>query len=166
MYALTVTSRKQLERASLRAQAEKLKMEEVVFGIYKVWGSTGKLYLVGIEPAATGGYDVCCTCPTQNTFCKHVSTVMPHYLMKKQEMEPDLTRCKCGNSGFSFFNNHWHCINCIRDMEARQAVTCKDCGGPATGGEGRCIECECAKDSADLFGAPIPIRSSRVKEAW
>jgi hypothetical protein len=89
MYALTVTSRKQLERATLRAQAEKLRMEEVVFGIYKVWGSTGNLYLIGIEPAIDGGYDVCCTCPTQNTFCKHVSTVMPHYQMREKDMLTD-----------------------------------------------------------------------------
>jgi hypothetical protein len=85
MYQLTLKTRKQLERATLRAQAEKLKMEEVTFGIYKVWGSTGNLYLLGIEPAKDGGYDVCCTCKTQNTFCKHLSTVMPHYLMKEKE---------------------------------------------------------------------------------
>jgi uncharacterized Zn finger protein len=87
MYELTLTSRKQLERATLRAQAEKPRIEEVVFGIYKVTGSSGNLYLVGIEPAKCGeGYDVCCSCPTQKTFCKHVASVMPHYLLREKEM--------------------------------------------------------------------------------
>jgi hypothetical protein len=35
MYQLTLKTRKQLERATLRAQAEKLKMEEVTFGFTK-----------------------------------------------------------------------------------------------------------------------------------
>jgi uncharacterized Zn finger protein len=87
MYELTLKSRKQLERATLRAQAEKLHIEEVSFGIYKVNGSTGNLYLVGIEPAKSGeGYDVCCSCPTQHYFCKHVASVMSHYLMREKEM--------------------------------------------------------------------------------
>jgi hypothetical protein len=93
MYQLTVTSKKQLERATLRAQAEKLHFEEVVFGIYKVRGSTGNYYSVGIEASASGkGYEVCCSCPTQNTYCKHVSTVFPHFLMREQEIKAEEAR--------------------------------------------------------------------------
>jgi hypothetical protein len=93
MYQLTVTTRKQLERATLRAQSEKLHFEEVVFGVYKVRGSTGNFYSTGIEAATDGeGYDVCCSCPTQKTFCKHVSTVFPHFLMREKEIKAEEVR--------------------------------------------------------------------------
>jgi hypothetical protein len=93
MYELTLKSRKQLERATLRAQAEKLHIEEVSFGIYKVNGSTGNLYLVGIEPAKSGeGYDVCCSCPTQQLFlqaCGQRDVTLPD-AGKGNEPGPDL----------------------------------------------------------------------------
>jgi hypothetical protein len=53
-----------------------------------------------------------------------------------------------------------------------QELDCKDCGAPATGGEGRCDACQMAKDSADLFGTPYLapvlsfVRRERVKEEW
>jgi hypothetical protein len=92
MYALTLKTRKQLERATLRAQSQKPRIEEVVFGIYKAWSTNPKTpdtyYSVGIEPAQYGGYDVCCSCPTQKFFCKHVAACMPHYQMREKE-QPD-----------------------------------------------------------------------------
>ena len=108
MYELTVKTRKQLERATLRAQAEKPRIEEVSYGIYKVWSTNpakpDTYYSVGIEPAKTGeGYDVLCTCPTQpridrktgeikDCFCKHVAACMPHYQMKEREYKAEEAR--------------------------------------------------------------------------
>jgi hypothetical protein len=101
MYQLTVTTKKQLERATLRAQAEKLHFEEVVFGIYKVRGSTGNFYSTGIERAASGeGYEVCCSCPTQNAYCKHVSTVFPHFLMREDDVRALLEKDRLDVFGY------------------------------------------------------------------
>lgn len=196
MYSLTVTNRKQLERATLRAQSQKLKMEEVSFGIYKVWGSTGKLYVAGIEPSATGnGYDVCCSCPTQAPdFCKHVSTVMPHYQMREKEMgEPDPTLCGCGQPGFSFIGGCWVCYPCIEQMaeteaekdvvrdlkqEEREELAAaprkcinRNCTVSADAGcSGYCADCynglmQDRKDHEDIFGF-APARRERIKEEW
>lgn len=95
MYELNVNSRKQLERASLRAQAQKPKFEVVGYGMFKVFSSDPttpwKSYSTGIEAAKDGnGYDVCCSCPTQRTYCKHVAAVFPFFLMteKQQQTEP------------------------------------------------------------------------------
>jgi hypothetical protein len=91
MYSLTVTSRKQLERASLRAQAQKPRIEEIEFGIYNVWSTDPKrpdaFYFIAIQPARGGGYEVACGCPTQKYFCKHVASVFPHYLMREKQQE-------------------------------------------------------------------------------
>ena len=88
MYQLTLSSRKQLERASLRAQAEKPRIEEVGIGVYKVWSSDPARpwhwYTTGVERNADGTLTVCCTCPTQNHFCKHASAILPHYLMRER----------------------------------------------------------------------------------
>jgi hypothetical protein len=108
MYELTVRSRKQLERATLRSQARKPKIEEVSFGIYKVWSTNPRTpdtyYSVGIEPAQDGtGYDVCCTCPTQphldkktgelvECFCYHVTSALPHYQMREREYRAEEIR--------------------------------------------------------------------------
>lgn len=69
MYELNVNSCKQLERANLRAQAHKPKIESVGYGMYKVWSTNPstpyQTYSTGIERAKDGyGYDVCCSCPT------------------------------------------------------------------------------------------------------
>ncbi len=95
MYELTVKTRRDLERATLRAQAQKPRIEEVAFGMYKVWSSDPttpwKYYSTGIEqaPNGCGGYSVCCSCPTTRFLCKHVASIFPHYLMReKQEAVP------------------------------------------------------------------------------
>lgn len=91
MYELNVNTRKQLERATLRAQAQKPKIEEIGFGMYKVWSSNPETpwltYSTGIEPApdGKGGYAVCCSCPTTRFLCKHVAAIFPHYLMRLKE---------------------------------------------------------------------------------
>lgn len=129
MYALTLNSRKQLERASLRAQAQKPRIEEVEFGVYNVWSTDpkkpGKFYIAGIQPAEKGGWEVTCGCPTQNAFCKHVAAVMPHYLMRVREMEQDrqaqeAMKCECGRSGYAFFDGKWHCIECVKAAAAKE----------------------------------------------
>lgn len=92
MYQLTLKVKSQLENATRRAQAQKPRIEEICFGMYKVWSSNPQIvapYSVGIEPAQDGGYTACCSCPTQNYFCKHVAAIFPHYLMReKQELQP------------------------------------------------------------------------------
>jgi hypothetical protein len=90
MYELTVSSRKQLERASLRAQAQKPKIEEVGLGMYKVFSTSPATpftsYATGIFPAKDGnGYDVVCSCPTQRVVCKHAAAIFPHYLMRLKQ---------------------------------------------------------------------------------
>ena len=96
MYELSVSNRKQLERATLRAQARKPKIEPVGYGMYKVWptnpASPYQTYCTGIERAKDGnGYDVCCSCPTTRALCLHVSACFPHFLMteKQEQTEPD-----------------------------------------------------------------------------
>lgn len=91
MYELTVKTRRDLERATLRAQSQKPRIEEVAYGIYKVWSTNPatpwKTYSTGVEPAqdGQGGYDVCCSCPTTRFLCKHVASIFPHYLMREKE---------------------------------------------------------------------------------
>lgn len=92
MYQLTVTSKKQLERATLRAQAQKPRIEEIGYGMYKVWSTNPetpwKYYNTGIEAAQGAGYTVYCNCPTQprldrmtgemkDCYCKHVAAAFP-----------------------------------------------------------------------------------------
>jgi hypothetical protein len=90
MYELTVNSRKQLERATLRAQSQKPRIEEVGIGMYKVWSShatqPGDFYYTMINPAPDGqGYEVQCSCPTTRFLCKHVAAIFPHYLMRERQ---------------------------------------------------------------------------------
>jgi multidrug efflux pump subunit AcrA (membrane-fusion protein) len=92
MYELNVNSRKQLERASLRAQAQKPRIEEIALGMYKVFSTNPATpynsYSTGIFPAKDGnGYDVVCSCPTQRVVCKHAAAIFPHYLMRLKEQE-------------------------------------------------------------------------------
>jgi hypothetical protein len=93
MYELTVKTRRELERATLRAQTQKPRIQEVDLGIYKVWSSNPAItapYLVGLEALEDGGYDVCCSCPTQRYLCKHVASCLPHYIMRlKQQEQPE-----------------------------------------------------------------------------
>jgi hypothetical protein len=95
MYELNVNSRKQLERASLRAQAQKPRIEEIALGMYKVFSTNPATpynsYSTGIFPAKDGnGYDVVCSCPTQRVVCKHAPPIFPHYLMMRRKSK--LTR--------------------------------------------------------------------------
>lgn len=96
MYELTLRSRKQLERATLRAQAEKPKIEEVYFGGYKVWSSDPatpwKSYSTGVSRNIEGNLDVCCSCPTQKYFCKHAAAIVPHFLMREKEIKAEEVR--------------------------------------------------------------------------
>jgi hypothetical protein len=96
MYQLTVTARKQLERANLRAQAKKPKIEEIAFGMYRVWSTNPatpwQAYATGIEAAKDGGYLVYCSCPTQHAFCLHVAAAFPHFLMREKEMKAETER--------------------------------------------------------------------------
>src|SRR5947207_3296317 len=91
MYELTVKTRRDLERATLRAQSQKPRIEEVAFGIYKVYSTNPATpwmtYFTGIEPDpdGEGGYSVCCSCPTPRFLCKHVSACFGHYLMREKE---------------------------------------------------------------------------------
>jgi hypothetical protein len=139
MYELNITSRKQLERASLRAQAQKPRIEEIALGMYRVWSTNPTTpynsYSTGIFPAKDGnGYDVCCSCPTQRTFCKHVAAVFPHYLMRmKEQVEPEAAEvaapeiepvapvCGCGKDAYAHFNGTWFCIDCLKEKQAQIA---------------------------------------------
>jgi hypothetical protein len=91
MYELNVKTRRDLERATLRAQAQKPRIEEVAFGMYKVWSTNPETpwiyYSTGIEaaPVREGGYSVCCSCPTTRFLCKHVAAAFPHFLMREKE---------------------------------------------------------------------------------
>ena len=90
MYELNVNSRKQLERASIRANSRKPKIEEIALGMYRVWSTNPATpyvqYATGIFPAQDGqGYDVCCNCPTQRAVCLHVAACMGHYLMREKQ---------------------------------------------------------------------------------
>jgi hypothetical protein len=96
MYELTLKNRKQLERASLRAQAEKPKIEEVYFGAYKVWSSNPAtpwlFYCTAFERNVEGDLNVVCSCPTQKTFCKHVAAAVNHFLMREKEFKAEEAR--------------------------------------------------------------------------
>jgi hypothetical protein len=227
MYALTVSTQKQLERATLRAQAQKPKIEEIAFGMYKVWSSNPQTpwltYSTGIEAAPDGGYSVCCSCPTKNYFCKHLAAIFPHFLMRVKELEaqepeqePVHPVCTiCGEEAHVWNGKEWLCwdhafekapdpapvittsIQEIDDLIEQaieesldrecpecglvqpdddstdclccgailnpddidetaslvsQELACKDCGAPATGGEGRCEACDLRFASKCLFG--------------
>jgi hypothetical protein len=91
MYELTVKTRRDLERATLRAQAQKPRIVEVAYGMYKSWSTNPAtpldFYYTGIEAASDGcgGYSVCCSCPTTRFLCKHVAACFPHFLMREQQ---------------------------------------------------------------------------------
>lgn len=100
MYTAIVKSRKQLERASLRAQAQKPRISEQEFGHYSVYSTNPatplKSYDTGIQRLDDGTYEVICFCPTQprldrktgemkDCFCKHAASVFPHFLMREKQ---------------------------------------------------------------------------------
>jgi hypothetical protein len=163
MYALTVTSRRQLERASLRAQAQKPRIEEKEFGIYNVWSTDPKrpdaFYFIAIQPARGGGYEVACGCPTQKYFCKHVASVFPHYLMREKQQE--LARTATAQAQ-QMNDSEWAAVelsaetedilDAVREMLANDDESLCECGAPATSSEGRCNDCQVAFDNQALFG--------------
>lgn len=136
MYELTVNSKKQLERATLRAQAEKPKILEVGIGMYKVWSTNpatpGQFYFTGANPAPDGsGYEVYCNCPTTRFLCKHVAAIFPHYLMRVHQLDLE------GIQASTFEET----VQEIKDICAAGMATLA----------GYTAEME-AKDKADLFG--------------
>lgn len=161
MYELTLKSRKQLERASLRAQAQKPRIEEVYFGAYKVWSTNPatpwKTYSTGIEPAPDGeGYTVCCSCPTQNYFCKHVAAVFPHYLMREKQEQGQVeapataqepvaplplgcTTCGAVEANVFLTGGERLCWDCLKERAETEAMLEE-------------VERMLAKDRQDIFG--------------
>jgi hypothetical protein len=163
MYQLTLKAKSQLENATRRARIQKPRIEEICFGMYKVWSSNPLItvpYLTGIEAVQDGGYKVCCNCPTQCFLCKHVVSIFPHYLMREKQEQGQVP------------------------ASVKDNFICQDCGDLATvwtGKEALCWPCllhraeaeaekeahqaMIEKDHDDLFGF-APARRERVKEEW
>jgi hypothetical protein len=171
MYQLTVSTRRELERATLRAQAQKPRISETVFGIYKVWSSDltkVEPYLVGIEALEDGGFEVCCSCPTQRYLCKHVAAVFPHYLMRlKEQVDPEAAEfaapevepvapvCGCGKNGYAHFNGTWYCIDCLKEKQAQVTEAERlypDLLEPIYQAAAEYTTAQAEKDRSDLFG--------------
>lgn len=152
MYQLTVKSKKQLERATLRAQAQKPRIEEIGYGLYKVWSTNPatpwKYYNTGIEAALNGGYTVYCNCPTQprldrvtgemkDCFCKHTAAAFPHFLMREKQYaaEPVLVAATAAQVQ-EMSDQEWASV----ELSAEGAAVVDD------------VEAMLEKDRMDIFG--------------